>query len=157
IIPEDELPALVEEALALPPIDFLASEAALDLTAVLVLAPVPRNEWRAVLARLESRVRTLKPAAANLVAPRQPLEFRKCLRLPLPLAVVAVTNPADSEWEQLARLPTLWYVRRRNLAYRDDLAGSAIAVSGRDETNIERTLRARLDDLGLAPTLDKVL
>jgi len=157
IIPDDELPALVEEALALPPIDFLASEAALDLTAVLVLAPVPRNEWRAVLARLESRVRILKPAAANLVAQRKPLEILQRLRLPLPLPAVDVTNPADAEWARLARLPTLWYVRRRNLAYRDDLAGTAVAVSGRDETIIERALRARLEGLGLAPSLDRVL
>ena len=93
IIPDDELPALVEEALALPPIDFLASEAALDLTAVLVLAPVPRNEWRAVLARLESRVRTLRPAAANLVAQRKPLEILQRLRLPLPLPVARRHQP----------------------------------------------------------------
>jgi hypothetical protein len=157
IIPDDELPALVEESLALPPIDFLASEAALDLTAVLVLAPVPRNEWRAVLARLESRVRTLKPAAANLVAQRKPLEILQRLRLPLPLPVLDVTNPADAEWARLARLPGLWYVRRRNLAYRDDLAGTPVAVSGLNEIVIERALRKRLDGLGLTPALDKVL
>jgi hypothetical protein len=157
IIPDDELPALVEEALALPPIDFLGSDAALDLTAVLVLAPVPRNEWRAVLARLEPRVRALRPAAANLVAQRKPLEILQRLRLPLPLPVLDVTNPADAEWARLARLPSLWYVRRRNLAYRDDLAGAPVAVSGRNEVVIEQALRRRLDGLGLAPTLDKVL
>jgi hypothetical protein len=157
IIPDDELPALVEESLALPPIDFLASEAALDLTAVLVLAPVPRNEWRAVLARLEPRVRPLKPAAANLVAQRKPLEILQRLRLPLTLSVSVATNAADAEWARLARLPGLWYVRRRNLAYRDDLAGTPVPVSGPNEIVIERALRARLDDLGLAPALDKVL
>ena len=157
IIPDDELPALVEESLALPPIDFLASEAALDLTAVLVLAPVPRNEWRAVLARLEPRVRTLKPAAANLVAQRKPLEILQRLRLPLPLPALDVANPADAEWARLARLPSLWYVRRRNLAYRDDLAGTPVAVSGPDEIVIERALRRRLDGLGLGSALDKVL
>lgn len=140
IIPDDELPALVEEALALPPIDFQASEAALDLTAVLVLAPVPRNEWRAVLARLESRTRVLKPAAANLVAQRKPLEILQRLRMPLPIPLPDVTNPADAEWARLARLPNLWYVRRRNLSYRDDLAGTPVTVTGPTEVVIERGL-----------------
>lgn len=127
VIPEDELPALVEESLALPPIDLQDSEAALDRTAVLVLAPVPRAEWRAVIARLESRVRTLRPAAPNQVALRKPLEILTRLRLPLPLPAPA---PSDAEWTRLANLPRLWYVRRRNLAYRDDLAGTPLAVIG---------------------------
>jgi len=125
IIPEDELPSLVEEALALPPIDLLDAEAALDRTAVLVLAPVPRAEWRAVTARLQSRLRTLLPAAPNLIAQRKPLEILARLRLPLP---VPAPSPSDTEWARLAGLPGLWYVRRRNLAYRDDLAGTPQAV-----------------------------
>jgi len=126
VIPEDELPALVEESLALPPIDLLDVEAALDRTAVLVLAPVARADWRTVTGKLESRVRTLRPAAPNLVAQRRPLEILTRLRLPLPIPVPA---PADAEWARLATLPRLWYVRRRNLAYRDDLAGTPLAVA----------------------------
>lgn len=129
IIPDDELPALVEEALALPPIDFLAPEAALDLTAVLILAPVPRATFRSTLSRLQSRTRLLKPAAPNLVAQRKPLEILQRLRLPLPVSAPVVATPADAEWARLANLPTLWYVRRRNLAYRDDLAGTPVVVN----------------------------
>lgn len=157
IIPDDELPALVEESLALPPIDFLASEAALDLTAVLVLAPVPRAEFRSVLARLQSRQRTLKPAAANLVAQRKPLEILQRLRLPLPLAAPDLSTPSDAEWARLANLSGLWYVRRRNLAYRDDLAGAPVAVIGRNEVIVEREVRERIDRLGLTSSLDSVL
>lgn len=157
IIPDDELPMLVEEALALPPIDFLASEATLDRTAVMLLAPVPRNEWRAVIARLESRVRTLRPAAPNLVAQRKPLEILQRLRVPLPLPLPDVSNPSDAEWARLARLPNLWFVRRRNLAYRDDLAGAPVAVSGRSEVVVERDLRARLGALGLDDSFERVL
>lgn len=157
VIPDDELPALVEESLALPPIDFLASEAALDLTAVLVLAPVPRAEFRSVLARLQSRQRTLKPAAANLVAQRKPLEILQRLRLPLPLAAPDLSTPSDAEWARLANLSGLWYVRRRNLAYRDDLAGAPVAVIGRNEVIVEREVRERIDRLGLTSSLDSVL
>ena len=157
IVPDDELPALVEEALALPPIDFLSSEAALDLTAVLVLAPVPRADFRAVLAKLTSRTRVLKPAAPNLVAQRKPLEILQRLRLPLSLTVPDVANPSDAEWARLAKLPTLWYTRRRNLAYRDDLVGNGVAATGQDELDLEAAVRSRLTGLRLAPQLDRLL
>lgn len=157
IIPDDELPALVEEALALPPIDFLAAEAALDLTAVLVLAPVPRAEFRATLAALESRSRALKPAAPNQVAQRKPLEILQRLRIPLPLEKPDVANPSDAMWVKLARQGNLWYVRRRNLAYRDDLAGTPLAVAGGNDLVLERSVLARVASLGLKDNLDKVL
>lgn len=158
IIPDDELPALVEETLALPPIDFLASEAALDLTAVLVLAPVPRAEFRGVLARLRNvRSRPLKPAAPNRVAQQKPLEILQRLRLPIPLAVPDAADPVDAEWMRLARLPNLWYVRRRNLAYRDDLAGAPVTVAGRNELADERAVSDRISALGLGDALGRVL
>ncbi|WP_460890932.1 hypothetical protein, partial [Ramlibacter alkalitolerans] len=157
IIPEDELPALVEESLALPPIDFQASQAALDLTAVLVLAPVPRQDFATVRARLSAVTRPLKPAAPNLLAQRKPLEILQRLRLPLPLPAVDVANPSDAEWARLANLPSLWFVRRRNLAYRDDLVGTPTAVAGGADVVVERAVRERVESLGLTPSLDRVL
>lgn len=159
IIPEDELPALVEESLALPPIDFLASEAALDLTAVLILAPVPRDKFRSVLATLnDSRVRPLKAAAPNLVAQRKPLEILQRLRLPLSEAGnPAVTSAAATMWIQLARQNNLWYVRRRNLAYRDDLAGTPVAVAGINDLTKDIRVKDRAASLGLDRALDQVM
>jgi hypothetical protein len=157
IVPDDELPALVEEALALPPIDLLASEAALDLTAVLILAPVPRAEFRAVRARLTAVARPLRSAAPNLIAQRKPLEILTRLRIPQLLVPVDVANPSDAEWTRLAQLPGLWYLRRRNLAYRDDLVGRPVAVAGGDDVPVERGVMARVDALGLRPALDRVL
>ena len=157
-IPEDELPALVEEALSLPPIDFSAPAEVLDSTAIVVVAPVPRNEWRAVLARLNTSTRIIKPAAPNLIAQRKPLEILQRLRLPrIDQPLPDVTNPSDAEWQRLARLSTLWFVRRRNLAYRDDLAGTPVQISGPDERRIERDLRTRIANLGLSDQLDSVL
>lgn len=157
LIPDDELPALVEEALALPPIDLLAAEAALDLTAVLILAPVPRADFRATLAALETRTRTLKPAAPNLIARRKPLEILQGLRLPLPPPATDLANPADAAWAALAKQSNLWYVRRRNLAYRDDLAGTALAVTGGNEIGIDKAVFERVAGLGLKDHLDQVL
>lgn len=154
IIPEDELPALVEEALSLPPIDLEGPSATLESTSVLMLAPIPRNEWRAVSSRLTTRVRTLRPAAINLVATRKPLEILQQLRIPrLPLPV-GPADPSQAEWARLAALPNLWFVRRRNLAYRDDLAGEAIRVAGRDTAE---PATPRFAALGLDTAVSRVL
>ena len=149
IIPEDELPALVEESLSLPPIDLEAPSATLESTSLLLLAPIPRHEWRAVSSRLATRTRTLRPAAINLVATRKPLEILQQLRIPrLPLPV-DTGDPASAEWARLAALPNLWFVRRRNLAYRDDLAGEAIRLAGRETVTTIGTDTTRLAALGL--------
>ncbi|WP_291991229.1 hypothetical protein [Candidatus Accumulibacter sp. ACC007] len=156
IIPEDELPALVEESLSLPPIDLEAPSATLESTSLLLLAPIPRHEWRAVSSRLATRTRTLRPAAINLVATRKPLEILQQLRIPrLPLPV-ETSDPASAEWARLAALPNLWFVRRRNLAYRDDLAGEAIRLAGRETVATISTDSTRLAALGLDVASNRV-
>lgn len=161
IIPEDELPALVEEALALQPIDLTASPEALDSTAVMILAPVPRHEWRAVVARLSLgaslATRVVRPAAPNLIAQRRPFEVLQKLRLPRGIGVPAPVSGAEAEWQRLARQGKLWFVRRRHLAYRDDLTGSYREISGSDERELEVNLNRRIAELGLSPRLDFVV
>jgi len=157
VIPEDELPALLEEALALPGFDLTADAETLDASAVVMLAPVPRNEWRAVQSRLQTLVRAVKPGAPNQVASRKPLEILQRLRLPRLLPVpLDPTSPADAEWQRLAALPTLWYVRRRNLAYREDATGTALRLAGRALVLDADTVR-RLDTLGLRALADTTL
>jgi len=125
---------------------------------VVIVAPVPRNQWRAVLARLNTTIRIIKPAAPNLIAQRKPLEILQRLRLPrIDQPLLDVTNPSDAEWQRLARLNSLWFVRRRNLAYRDDLAGEPVRLSGPRERFIERDVRLRIKQLGLSVQLDSAL
>lgn len=158
IVPEDELPALVEEALALQPIDLSVSAESLNSTAVLVLAPVPRHEWRAVMARLESVTRVVKPAAPNLLAQQKPFELLQKLRVPRPsLGTLNPGNPSDAEWQRLAKLSTLWFVRRRHLSVRDDFTGAWKAVSGVDERATELALRSRLATLGLSDNFNSLI
>jgi len=135
IVPEDELPALVDEALALQAIDLSAPVESLDSTAVMILAPVPRHEWRAVVTRLSTvTTRLIKPAAPNLLAQRKPFEVLQQLRVPRPAqGALDPSNASDAEWQRLARLPSLWFVRRRHLAYRDDYTGVWQQVTGIDE------------------------
>lgn len=159
IVPEDELPALVEEALTLQTIDLLAPVESLDSTAVMILAPVPRNEWRVVVTRLNTvTTRLVKPAAPNLLAQRKPFEVLQQLRVPRTVqGALDPSNTSDAEWQRLAGLPFLWFVRRRHLAYRDDYTGVWQQVTGIDERATELALRSRLGDLGLTRNLDAVL
>jgi hypothetical protein len=158
IVPEDELPALIEDALALPPIDLTLPGEALDSTAVALLAPVPRNEWRAVTARLTSRVRPIRPAAPNLVAQRKPLETLLRLRPLIPLLPLPdPSNPSDAEWQRLARLPNLWFVRRRQLADRTDVTATWLRFGGLEDARSTERVRERVTTLGLSANLDRVL
>jgi hypothetical protein len=157
IIPEDELPALVEESLALPGIDLTAAAETLESTSVLVLAPVPRSEWRAVIGRLTTLTRAVQPAAPNLVAARKPLEILQRLRLPRPaIPPLDPTSPSDREWQRLAQLTTLWFVRRRNIAYRETLAGTAVRFAGVRADRTDERLLGRLDTLGLRTNFDRL-
>ena len=79
------------------------------------------------------------------------------LRLPVPLPLpVDTSDPREREWARLAALPNLWFVRRRNLAYRDDLPGVAVRFAGRDVA-VEDAVRRRLDATGLRPQFDAVV
>ncbi|WP_341679305.1 hypothetical protein [Niveibacterium sp. SC-1] len=155
-IPEDELPALVEESLALPGFDLTADAETLDSSSVLVLAPVPRSQWRNVIARLTTLRRAVRPAAPNLVAARKPLEILQRLRLPRAvIPPLDPTNPSDSQWQSLVRQGNLWFVRRRNIAYREDLSGAAVRLAA-PETNVD-TIVERLGRIGLGGRLGNVL
>lgn len=155
IIPEDELPALVEESLSLPPLDLEADSETLEACSVLILAPVPRNEWRVVSSRLTTRTLTLRPAALNLVAARKPLEILQRLRIPSVAVSPVPVDPSTAEWARLAALSDLWFVRRRNLAYRDALAGDAVRLAAAEVA--PAVVLNRLQGIGLDAPLNRVL
>ncbi|MBE0623294.1 MAG: hypothetical protein IH606_00655 [Burkholderiales bacterium] len=159
IVPEDELPALVEEALTLQAIDLSVPVESLDSTTVMILAPVPRHEWRVVVTRLgTATTRLVKPAAPNLLAQRKPFEVLQQLRVPRTVqGALDPSKASDAEWQRLASLPNLWFVRRRHLAYRDDYTGVWQQVTGIDERAAELALRTRVGELGLTGNLDAVL
>lgn len=130
IVPEDEVAALLEESILLPPIDLTLSGESLESTSVLALIPVPRARMRYVTAGLSSAFRLLKSAAPALLARRHPLEVLRGLRTPpVAAAPVASESLADAAWRQaLAGADLLWYVRRRNLQLKPDAAGVPVRV-----------------------------
>jgi hypothetical protein len=155
IVPVDEIPALLEESILLPPIDLTASGDVLESTSVLVLLPVPRQHVRMVrnaLARAEGAnlTRTLKTAAPGLVARRRPLEALagiRLARLDAPALLPVRDNLVDAAWADAlsgasqAGGGLLWYVRRRNLQHRSDVVGTSLRVATNEFPDEWRVLK----------------
>jgi hypothetical protein len=148
LVPEDEIPALVEESLLLPPIDLSLDAAAQESTTVAILVPVPRQSLARQAARLRQRLQraTLTPAL-RLGAKRLPLDTMRLLAstrltpaLPTPLPAA---DPVDAVWaELLSAQSMLWYTRRRNLSLRPEIEGTAVAVVDADEEPAPRARSA---------------
>jgi hypothetical protein len=125
LIPEDELPALVEEALLLPPIGLGADEAVLAATPVTVFVPVGRAAFEETLRQLQGGERVLPPRVNLGLAPLKPMDLLAALvtpagRRPEP-ALSALT---DEGWRTLLEgRRWLWYARGRQIAPRDELFG----------------------------------
>jgi Bacterial Ig-like domain (group 3) len=96
IVPDDELPGLIEDSMSLPPIDLtLAATAYADLS-VYALVPVPRQQFKFFAARL-------RPVALTAAVP-QVLRYRKpvdLLQFYLRRAGAGTSSAAeDSAWQQ---------------------------------------------------------
>ena len=132
-IPEDELSAIIEESLLVPPIDLTASVEQLAGTTVIVLVPLTRDEFTQHLSSLpnwDATLPQLRPVFTGLKAlatPRELLLSRLFPRLPPP-------RPDNDEqaWRQLLRSalgsPMLWYIRRRHLPIPTNIAGTAVTA-----------------------------
>jgi hypothetical protein len=134
IVPEDELSAVIEEALNLPPIDLTLSPVEREGIAVLILLPVARASLAALLNRLgvsplQPALQPMETPSPGLAARRRPAEILSGLRRPAPRSMapdltwstgtaqggsVPLANGQAAIWRQeLERQPNLWFVRRR--------------------------------------------
>jgi hypothetical protein len=125
LIPEDELPALVEEALLLPPIPLGADEAVLAATPVTVFVPVARAAFEETLRQLQGGARVLPPRVNLGLAPLKPMDLLAALGTPLGRQPEpALSALTDEGWRALlAGRRWLWYARGRQIAPRDELFG----------------------------------
>ena len=167
IIPEDEVAALLEESILLPPIDLTVGSEALESTAVSVLLAVPRAHMRLVrnvLARAQRRdlIRGLRSTAPGLIAQRRPMQALEDLRgarLLVPLSTQ--DNILDAAWaEALSSASSasgglLWYARRRNLQHRSDLVGTSLRIVS-EEFPDETRLETRISDGGIAAQYQRI-
>jgi len=170
-VPADEVAALVEESLTLPPIDLLGDPLDLDATGVVVLAPVSRQRLQRfdqALTQLSMKAES-DPGQGIRRAPMQMLAALLTRRTKYAEAALrdaeaqARAEAADAEirtwqaaWaEAISGIPAadgmpplLWYVRRRAVPYASRVAGIAVAVTGDDE-GLKRRVDERLAKLGL--------
>jgi hypothetical protein len=175
-VPIDELAALVEESLALPPIDLLGDAQDLDATRVVVLAPVTRAALRRFEQTLTSLTTTVAardlsqgirqaPAdmLAALLAKRTKFIGATVLDTQAQAAAASVdaqTRAWQAAWAQAITAipvtqgipPLLWYVRRRAVPYESRVTGIAVLVAG-DDTGLQSAVQAHLATLGLTPRI----
>lgn len=171
-VPTDEIAALAEEALALPPIDLDVSAADLDATGVSVLIPVDRPRYQRFRATLDSANLAIAGNAASagvaggafdliaaLVARRKAAET--AVRDAAAVAAAEAEAARIQAWhacftEAIAALPAgpggtplVWYTRRRSIAQQPRVTGTGVAVSG-DDVGLNALVNANLDRLKLA-------
>jgi hypothetical protein len=154
-VPEDELRALLEDSLLLQPIDLTLRGEQLESTSVLVVAPVPRHMIRRLReSNLDQRVQ-LRQFFPGLLSKRRPLEMLEILNrpvgpgvpigpiIPLPVPV----DPVAAAWRQvLQQSQWIWYVRRRDLSYKEQIVGQPVVVASDDvveEAALENHLREK--------------
>jgi hypothetical protein len=142
-VPEDELPALIEESLLLPPIDLTDSLEERAGTGVIVLVPLSRaafTQSRGALPNWDARLPRLNPVFQQLTAfalPRDLLLARKT-----PVALSTDVPAEELAWRNLLRdalqRPLLWFVRRRHLPIPANVAGTPVNATNEGEGDVRR-------------------
>jgi hypothetical protein len=111
VIPNDEIPALVEDSMALPPIDLtLPANAYADLS-VFALIPVPRTGFTA----LKNSLPTLapNPTVPQILSFRTPSELMRLYQGAI--TIVQPTQSQNSAWQQAIGNQTYgFYIRNRS-------------------------------------------
>lgn len=149
VIPEDELATLVEESLLLPPIPVTGEADALAAHAVMIFLPVPRQIFFGLTKELKKAPTPVGLRVKSVRSMFKPRDYIGVFRARLPdfsLPAPPKEAPlAEVNWQALiARERYLWFVRRRNLSYRDEVTGTAVHVMTNefeDETEMRRFQR----------------
>ncbi len=158
IVPEDELPALLEDSMLLPPIDLELTGEAQASTSLLVLIPVPRHGFRILSQSLPSLSRELPPAQPAMLAKRKPIAalnqllLRRSLVMPEP-----AEQSTDNLWRsEVSKISQLWYLRRRNLQYKAEVTSWHVDLHG-TESETEALVVDRITALNLKTRYNALL
>jgi hypothetical protein len=158
IIPEDELPALIEDAMLLPPLDLSLSGAAQESTSVLVVMPVARHQFKRLSQSLPTLSRELPAAQPGMLAKRKPITAlnQLILRRTLP-PILAEALTSDSLWRtELGNQSQLWYLRRRNLHYKAEVTSWSVDMRS-DEVVLDGLVTERIASLNLKTRFNALL
>lgn len=149
VLPEDELPPLIDESMLLPPLDLSMSVAEQEATEVLIVAPLSRERIAEILALGEPPDDAAPPIPA-LISGRKPLQ--SLLRFQLDRGLMGLTRKptvVEARWRQaIASAPQLWYARKRNFPFKQAaiVAAAPVIANDRDE---ERELLGLMRNAGL--------
>ncbi len=158
IVPEDELPALLEDSMLLPPLDLELTGEAQESTSVLVVMPVPRHQLRTLSQSLPTLTRELQAAQPGMIAKRKPIVALNQLmsrRFITPILPEVLT--ADSIWRnELSKHSQLWYVRRRNLHYKAEVTSWSVKMKT-EEAVVENNVLERVTGLNLKTRFNTLL
>ncbi len=153
LVPEDEISALMEDAIDLPPIDLSLKPEDQDALAILVLAPIPRADYGNTLATLTRIPQpTLRNLTPQLISQQKPItallklnanfELRKSMNggATAPIPAAAAPNFVDPAWrDALKKITSLWYIRRRNFPSAKVLAGTPLPAATATIPTSDRT------------------
>ncbi len=158
IVPDDELPALLEDSMLLPPLDLELTGEAQESTSVLVVMPVPRHQFRSLSQSLPTLTRELQAAQPGMIAKRKPIVALNQLmsrRLIRPILPEVLT--ADSVWRnELSKHTQLWFIRRRNLHYKAEVTSWSIEMKS-EEAVVENNVLERVTGLNLKTRFNTLL
>jgi hypothetical protein len=153
-VPADEIPVLVAESLALPPIDLQGTDEDLDRLSVLIVAGVDRLQLEQLKRNLQTTTRIVRAAAPGMLAKRLPLESllqiasatRTIPTTPAENSVAAAWKAALTAAQNVAQQDNhgcFWFVRRRQLPYFAEISSATLRLAG-DAGALDTELNARL-------------
>jgi hypothetical protein len=154
LIPEDELPSLIEASMTLPPLDLTEPAQGQAFTRVSLLIPLSRARLAQSAAELSGQI-SRAPLPLRFeglgVGKRLPADRLRDLIDPFPPRMVF--DPAldiDRAWRSAleAARGKLWYSRQRNLQINDAVLGRRVRLTPRTD-NVEEVLNNRLREFGM--------
>lgn len=161
-VPDDEIPAIIEESLQLPPVDLTLGDDALEGTGVIVLLPLSRAEFtasRASLPNWDASLPRLRPVFLQMTARATPRDLLLS-RVFATGRPIAAEDTDDAPWRELLRRAVsqklLWYVRRRHLPIPSNIAGTAVAADSKATKDPAGLLRLLGEDTDLASRFEKL-
>ena len=157
IIAEDELPAWIEDSYTLPPVDLTLEPEFQESTSILIVIPVSRSKLRQLSLSLKSLRRDVVAAAPGLVSRRKPITALQLLgQRRITDAATSTAEPDQTAWKQLLQgVELLWYVRRRNLNYKEEVSAQSVSIL-REEASIEASISERFKTLGLTTLMGNI-
>jgi hypothetical protein len=139
LVPEDELAALMEDSIDLPPIDLSLKPDDQDALAILILAPVKRADYGNILQTLKAAPPpvTLRNFSPRLLGQQKPVDALRRLNATFELRKNPVLTPVpeptdfvDPAWrEVLTKTKEFWFIRRRNLPDGTGLASESFTTA----------------------------